>query len=275
LSNSRNINNDKNQSDNDKTDKETDKKHEKLESVWQKQMTCYEIITFSFFYLSKFQQALDTLHKGFTFSSHYLQAVSAYSVTTIASTDTLRGGASVSPAKQTLRPLKRNRQMLKLLLLQNQIMLQMSLYNAEELTALWEEIATCADSFGTHEEYSDAGKVYKLAAEYFMSQSGRSSFSLSDKTSQLTPTPASQRANELNALAAKYTKKYTYHLLAQLETEGSTLDPRQCEKLKSVLHRQFISCIRVLFLQGVCAESVTHAQRHYEAAHTLREEYDR
>lgn len=257
--------------------------HVKIELMWQKQMMSYRILSFSYLYLSQFSQALEVLNDGFAFSSHYLKKYSVYNATSVPVMDTRLGttiagsdkSGPVDVSAQYLRPLKRNRLLLQLLLLKNQVLLQLSLYDVDELSCVWEEIALCGDCFAAHQEYIEAGKLYKLAGEFFMSQSGRSAFNLNDKTSQLASTPASQRANELNALSAKYTKKNTHHLLTQLEAEASTLDDRQREKLKTAVHRQFISCLRVLFLQGVCAESVTYAQRHYEAAHSMREEYER
>ena len=252
--------------------------HVKVEIMWQKQMKSYHIMSFSHFYLSQFSKALDTLNHGFLFSTRYLKAYSAYNATTIAVSNATIGGGKAAPVtEQHLRPLKRNRLLLQLFLLKNQILLQLSLYDVDELSQVWEQIASCADSFATHQEDIEAGKLYKLSAEFFMSQSGRSAFNLNDKTSQLVSTPGSQRANELCALSAKYTKKYTSHLLTQLESEAEVLnlDDRQLEKLRLAIHKQFVSCIRVLFLQGVCADNLSQAQRHYEAAHSMREEYMR
>jgi tetratricopeptide (TPR) repeat protein len=243
------------------------------EQWWRRRMTCSQIISFSHFHLSQYQEALDSLNEAFSFSTRFDQSSSVATPAPAAATP----APAASSDKQ--RPIERNRMLLKLIFLKNQVMLQMSSYDVSELNDVWEQIIACADCFATHHEYLEAGKLYKLAGEYFTSQSGRSAFNLSDSTAKLPFTAATQRANEVNALSAQFTRKSAYQLLTQLEamTAGSSaalLLPKKAA-LSAAVHRQFISCVRVLFLRGICAESMGMAQRHFEAAHSMREEYRR
>ena len=56
---------------------------------------------------------------------------------------------------------------LKLYLLKNQVMLVLGKHShtshVEELSEVWREIVYCGDSFVTHSEYFEAGKLYNLA----------------------------------------------------------------------------------------------------------------
>ena len=252
---------------------------EKIEVVWYKQMICYEIVCFSLFHLALNEKSLLMLNEAFKFSKEYMIQCGVSDVTYACVSTSVCGGSSAPVAPKPIRPLKRNRLLLKLYLLKNQVMLVLGKHShtshVEELNEVWREIVYCGDSFVTHSEYFEAGKLYKLAGEYFMSQSGRSAFNLNDKVHQMLSSESAQSANELNVLSAKYTKKYTYHLVSEVEAGGSKLSTGQLEKLSAMIHRQFISCIRVLFLQGICADSISQAQRHFEAAHSMREDYDR
>ena len=243
-----------------------------VELTWTKQMTNYQLLSFSHFYLSQYEETLKAINDSLSFSKNFLKYCSCHEETSITSTKKKTCQQSLRPL---YRPLQRNKLLLKLLLLKNQVLLKMSVYDVDELNQVWEDIATCADCFVVHQDFIQAGKLYKMSGEYFTTQSGRSAYDLDDKTYQ-NATNSCQRANELTGLAAKYTKKYNDRLMSELrEQNEESLNLEQRDKIVIVIHKHYIVCIRLLFLQGLCAEDLGRAQRHFEAALTMSEEYER
>ena len=95
---------------------------------------------------------------------------------------------------------------------------------------------------------------------------------LCDGAKEMESSDFAHTASEVNALAATCLKKHAYHLLPQLHTAA---DEEAVGALRVIIHRQFLSSLRVLFLRGLCAESHRDMQACLEAAGSMREEYDR